>query len=320
LGRGAYLVRRTAFALATVFVVITLNFFLFRVLPGSAVTNLSHVPDATPELRHALEVQFGLDKPKWQQYFIYIRELAQGNLGISYTYQQPVATVVRRATENTIPMVLLGTLVGMILGTVSGTVSAWRRGSALDVVNVNVAVAFWAVPTQWLGLLLVIGFADRLPSNGMSDPYLVNPSFGTHLKDLFSHMLLPALTVALVSFGQYAIIVRSAILETFGEDYILTARAKGLTKRLVVVRHALRNAMLPVITLVGLSLGRVVAGVILVETVFSWPGIGLLTYQSVTDRDYPVLQGAFLVIALSVIAFNFLADVAYLFLDPRVTL
>jgi ABC-type dipeptide/oligopeptide/nickel transport system permease component len=148
---------------------------------------------------------------------------------------------------------------------------------------------------------------------------LINPSAWEHIKDVLVHMMLPSLTLALTLYGEYTLIVRSAMLETLGEDYILTARAKGLSQRSIVIRHALRNAMLPTITLIALSLGYIVAGAILIEAVFSWPGIGNAVYQAVTQRDYPMLQGAFLVLTVSVVFFNFLADLLYFKLDPRIT-
>jgi ABC-type dipeptide/oligopeptide/nickel transport system permease component len=318
--RGAdYIIKRTMFAIVTVFVAITFNFFLFRVLPGDAVSNLSHVPHATPALKHALEVEFGLDKPRWQQYLIYLKELLHGNMGISFSTQQPVWQELRRALANTIPMVTLGTVFSILIGTWTGVISAWRRGTRLDQVSTNIAIAFYSFPTQWLALVLLIYLSAYLPSHGMTNDFLLDPTFWQHLKDMGVHMILPSLTLGLTLYGQYTLIVRSAMLETLGEDYILTARAKGLPQKTIVIRHALRNAMLPTITLVALSMGYIVAGAILIEAVYSWPGIGLAVYDSVTKRDYPMLQGAFLILTFSVIFFNFVADLMYFKLDPRIT-
>jgi ABC-type dipeptide/oligopeptide/nickel transport system permease component len=318
--RGAdYIIKRTAFAIATVFVAITLNFFLFRVLPGDAVSNLSRVPRATPALKHALEVQFGLDKPKWEQYLIYIRELAHGNMGYSFADQQPVTSDLKTYLANTIPMVTLGTVISIFIGIITGVISAWRRGTRLDQVSTNIAIAFYSFPTQWLALVLLIYLSTVLPSQGMTNYFLVNPTWFAHVKDVLVHMTLPALTLGLTLYGEYTLIVRSAMLETLGEDYILTARAKGLPQRTIVIRHALRNAMLPTTTLIALSLGYIVAGTILIEAVFSWPGIGNAVYSAVTARDYPMLQGAFLILTLSVVFFNFVADLLYFRLDPRIT-
>lgn len=318
--RGAdYMLKRAAFAIATVFVAITINFFLFRVLPGDAVSNLSRVPHATPVLRHALEVEFGLDKPKWEQYLIYLRELVHGNMGVSFATQQPVWNELRRDLANTIPMVTLGTIFSILIGTLTGVISAWRRGTRLDQVSTNTAIAFYSFPTQWLALVLLIYLSPYLPSHGMSNDFLLNPSLWQHLKDIGIHMVLPSLTLGLTLYGAYTLIVRSAMLETLGEDYVLTARAKGLPQQTIVVRHALRNAMLPTTTLIALSMGYIVAGAILIEAVYSWPGIGLAVYNAVTQRDYPMLQGAFLILTLSVVFFNFVADLLYFRLDPRIT-
>lgn len=317
--RADYLIKRVVFAVVTVFVAITLNFFLFRVLPGDAVRNLARVPRASESLRHSLEVQFGLDKPMWQQYLIYLRELLKGNMGISFTNQQPVWSNLREALGNTIPMALLGTVVAIILGIFTGVLSAWRRGTRLDQASTNLAIAFYSFPTQWLALVVLIYLARWFPAHGMTDPFLLDPTPWEHFVDVLRHMALPSLTFALTLYGEYTLIVRSAMLETLGEDYVLTARAKGLPHRRIVARHAFRNALLPTTTLIALSLGYIVAGAILIETVFSWPGIGNAVYQSVTERDYPMLQGAFLVLTVSVVFFNFLADLIYFKLDPRIT-
>ncbi len=318
--RGAdYVLKRVGFAIVTVFVAVTINFVLFRLAPGTAVTNLSRVPHATQQLRHALEVQFGLDKSKWQQYVIYLKQLAHGNLGISYANEQPVSTNLRIALINTLPMVTLGTVFAIVFGIFTGVIAAWRRGTKTEGLTVSTALAFYAMPTQWLGLMLIIIFAGVFPTGGMTNEFLLNPPFWAHVKDLASHMFLPALTLGLVLYGEYTLIVRSAMLETLGEDYILTARAKGLKPRTIVRKHALRNAMLPITTLIALSLGYIVAGAILIETVFSWPGIGRAVYEAVLQRDYPMLQGAFLILTLSVIFFNLVADLVYFRLDPRIT-
>jgi len=318
--RGAdYVIKRTAFAVLTVFVALTINFALFRLAPGSAVSNLSRVPHATQELRQALKRQFGLDKSKGAQYVLYLKQLVHGNLGISFENQQPVSHNLWIALKNTLPMVLVGTLFAIVLGTLTGVIAAWRRGTLAESATVTTALSFYSMPTHWLGLMLVILFTGILPTGGMSNDFLINPSFWTHIRDVASHMVLPSLTLGLVLYGEYTLIVRSAMLETLGEDYILTARAKGLTPWTIIRKHALRNAMLPIVTLVALSLGYIVAGAILIETVFSWPGIGRAVYDAVLQRDYPMLQGAFLLLTVSVVFFNLLADLLYFKLDPRIT-
>lgn len=318
--RGAdYIIKRTAFALITVFVAVTLNFVLFRALPGDTISNLSKVPGATPQLREELTREFGLDRPKWEQYWIYLGQLAHGDLGLSYSSTEPVRTEVGRAVINTVPMVLLGTVFAIVFGTITGILAAWKRRTLLDHGSVSLALIFYSLPTHWLGLMLLLLTAGVLPRGGREDEFLFDPTFLEHMVDIAKHMLLPSLTLGLVLYGQYTLVTRSAMLETLGEDFILTARAKGMRDWTIVRRHAFRNAMLPVITLIALSLGYIVAGSILIETVFSWPGVGLLVSRSVERRDWPVLQGTFLVLTMSVVFFNYVADLLYFKLDPRIT-
>lgn len=314
-----YAVRRTAFALVTIYVVTTLNFLLFRVLPGSAVTRISRIPNASPELKKHIAAQFGLDRPLWDQYWRYLVELAHGNMGVSYVNQQPVTDNLRTALLNTIPMVTIGTVLALIIGIGVGALSSVRRGRMIsDHVSTNLAILFYAFPTQFLGLMLLIFTAGVLPSAGMSDAFALNPSGWSHLVDIGKHLILPVTTLVLTLYAENALIVRSAMLETLGEDYILTARAKGLPRRRIVRSYALRNALLPTITMVSLSLGSIVTGAILIEIIFSWPGIGRALYSAVLARDYPMLQGGFLVITVSVIILNLAADLLYAKLDPRI--
>lgn len=318
--RADYVIKRAFFALITIFVAITLNFFLFRVLPGSAVTDLARVPHSGAKLRHALTVEFGLDKPKWEQYLLYLRQLAHGNMGISFVSQQPVSHLLLTDLKNTVPMVTVGTVAAIVVGIVTGVLAAWRRGSVADHLSTNTAVFAYAFPTQWLGLMLLILLSNYLPTNGMTWEYLFAPEpFWQHLADVAQHMILPALTLVLTAYGSYTLVVRTSVLETLGEDYVLTARAKGLPPRRIVWRHAVRNALLPMVTLIALDFGYIVGGALLIEVIFSWPGIGLAMYNAVTQRDYPVLQGGFLILTVSVIVLNFVSDLVYFRLDPRIT-
>lgn len=313
-----YVVRRVIFAVVTIYVVMTLNFLLFRVLPGSAVTRISRIPNASPALKAAIEKQFGLNLSLWDQYWRYLGQLLHGNMGISYVNQQPVVDNLRTALANTIPMVAIGTIIALIIGIAVGVLSAVRRGTVADHASTNLAVLFYAFPTQFLGLMLLIFTAGVLPSAGMSDAFALDPSGWSHLLDIGKHMLLPVATLVLTLYAENALIVRSSMLETLGEDYILTARAKGLPRRRIIRSYALRNALLPTVTLISLSLGSVVTGAILVEVIFSWPGIGRALYSAVLARDYPMLQGGFLVITVTVIVLNLAADLLYARLDPRI--
>jgi ABC-type dipeptide/oligopeptide/nickel transport system permease component len=318
-----YVVKRVLFALGTVFVAITLNFVLFRTISGDAVSAL-RCRQCTQDFKEYQRRELGLDKSKWQQYTIYLRDLAHGNMGRSLRTEEPVTTVLWEPIKTTVPMVALGTFFAIVFGVATGVVAAWRRGTATDKATLWGGLGFYSMPPQWLGLVIVLFVAGwlGLPTSGVKDPtlgILSDPSTIEVVIDRLEHMVLPALTLGLVLFGEYTLIVRSAMLETLGEDYILTSRAKGLSNWSTVWRHGFRNAMLPVITLVALSLGFVIGGAITVEYVFSYPGIGLLVVEAIDQRDYPVLQAAFLLLTLSVIVFNLVADLLYFKLDPRVT-
>ncbi len=318
-----YVVKRVLFAIGTVFVAITLNFVLFRAVSGDATMAL-RCRLCTQEFQDYQRQRLGLDKSKWEQYRIYLGDLAHGNLGRSLRTEEPIRSVLWEPLKNTVPMVALGTLFSIIFGIGTGVVAAWRRGTAADKGALWGGLGFYSMPPQWLGLVIVLFVAGwlGLPTSGVKDPtlgILDDPGAIEVVVDRLEHMILPALTLGLVIFGEYTLIVRSAMLETLGEDYILTSRAKGLTNWSTVWKHGFRNAMLPVITLVALSLGFIIGGAITVEYVFSYPGIGLLIVEAIDQRDYPVLQAAFLLLTLSVIFFNLLADLLYFKFDPRVT-
>ncbi len=319
-----YIIKRTIFALITVFVAISLNFVLFRAVPGSAVSGLKCL-HCTKQFKEAITKQYGLDKSKWEQYVVYLQRLAHGDLGTSIADNRPVWDDIKQPLLNTLPMIAVGTIVSILLGVLSGVIAAWRRGTKLvDTGNMWTALTFYAAPTQWIGLLVIfyIAIPLGLPAAGISSNTLGlfgSASEWAILQDRFNHLLLPALTLGIGLYGEYSLIVRSSMLETLGEDYVLTARAKGLPNWAIVWKHGLRNAMLPLITLIALSLGYIVAGAIVVEDVFSYPGIGLATIDALNKRDYPVLEGIFLVLTLAVIAANFVADILYFVFDPRVT-
>lgn len=319
MGGSVYIAKRVLFAAITIFVAVTANFILFRTLPGSAVTDMSRVPNASPALVNALKHEFGLDRSKFDQYLIYLQQLAHGNLGVSYISQMPVRTMVMQGLENTLPMACIGVFLAIVLGVGSGILATWRRDTLVSYSTTFSAMLLYSFPTQWLGLMLVLLFGGLLPTSGMTNEFLLGASFWQRATDYLQHLVLPSLTYALTLYGQYALVVRSSMLETMGEDYVLTARAKGLPMRRIMLRHIFRNALLPVTTLIALSLGFIVAGAILIETVFSWPGIGRLMYNAVLNRDYPLLQGAFLVVTLSVVFFNLVADLLYFKLDPRIS-
>ena len=317
-----YVVKRIMFALVTVLLAITINFVLFRGVPGDAVSAL-RCRQCTAAFKDIQRKELGLDKSLWEQYWLYLVNLSHGDLGRSLRSEQPVMQEIWDPIKNTMPMIGLGTLFSIVFGTIVGVVSAWRRDTTLDRAGLYTALAFYSMPTQWLGLLMILFVAGwlGLPTSGIRDPtlgILSDPSWTTVVVDRLQHMALPALTLGLVLYGDYALITRSAMLETLGEDYVLTARAKGLSDLSIVRKHAFRNALLPIVTLVALSLGFIIGGAITIEFVFSYPGIGLATVEAIDQRDWPVLQAIFLLLTFSVIFFNLVADLLYVKIDPRV--
>jgi peptide/nickel transport system permease protein len=331
-GRGGFLARKVAWALVTIAVVVTFNFFLFRVLPGDPAKSGMRDPRLNPAAVEALRERFGLDKPVFvnleggnpldTQFTAYLGALARGDLGTSYAFRdQEVSDMLGQALVNTLWLILPAEAFAIILGVGLGLFAAWRRGRAADVAAVTFSLFMWALPIFFLGIIMLIAGANwfGLPAGGRITIGVDFDSFFALAWDVGRHLLLPTLTLGLALLGEYMLIMRSSVLDVFGEDYILTARAKGLSTYRIIRHHALRNAMLPMVTLIALTLGFTVAGAIQVEAVFSWPGLGALTVDAVEDRDYPVLQGAFLLLAIAVVIANLAAEVVYGWLDPRVS-
>ncbi len=297
--------------------VVVLGFLLFRVLPGDVVQTMFRGRPATPEAMAELKSQLGLDDPLYQQFLDYVWRLLHGDLGESYVFRVPVAQKIGERLGPTLLLVGVATLIAVALGLWLGTRSAWRRGSRFDRVSTGVALTLWSTPTFWLGMLLLGATSGLFPTQGIVDSD-TPPDFLSQTIDVAHHMVLPTITLVAVIYAQYQLVMRSSLLEEMGSDYLTTARAKGLRDDLVRRRHAVPNALLPTVTLVFLHLGFVIAGAVTTETVFTWPGLGLLTYDALSDRDLPLLQGTFIVLAGAVIAMNVLADILYRVLDPRV--
>jgi ABC-type dipeptide/oligopeptide/nickel transport system permease component len=315
---GGYVLRRVWFAVITMVAAVVLNFFLFRLAPGDPLAQFERLPNVSREGLDHLRHQYGIDDPILTQFWHYLQQLAHLDLGRSFQDSQPVLDVLWQAYKNTIPLVLAALTFAVVGGVLLGVLTAVRRGRATDHIGVGASLIFYAVPTQWLGLMLIFALSGVLPAGGRVDDFLIDPSPLQHQVDVARHLILPAFTLGIVILGQYALVTRAGMLETLGEDYILAARARGYSRPHIIRRHALRNALLPLSTLIALSLGGIASGAILTETVFSWPGIGRTTYTALTARDWPLLQGAFLFITLNVIIANLIADLLYAKLDPRV--
>jgi peptide/nickel transport system permease protein len=313
---------KLAYFLVTLFLVVTLNFILFRVIPGDPVRLLFRDPRLTPQDLVRLKSMFGLDQPLHVQYYLYLVNLLRGNLGVSFQYGQPVLNVVAERLGNTVLLVGLSFVFFTVIGVCMGILGAWKHGGRLDTFCISFALTTYSAPVFWVAMLFILVFSvtlHLLPTSGMTTYGGISDSW-SYLKmiDLARHLALPLICLILLDLGQYTLITRTSLLDAFTEDYILTARAKGLSNWQIIRKHALRNAMLPTLTMTALNLGFVVGGAIQIETVFSWPGIGILTYQALLFRDYPLLQGAFLIIATVVLTANFVVDILYTWLDPRV--
>jgi peptide/nickel transport system permease protein len=307
-------------ALATLAFVVCFNFFLFRVVESDPVANLFRGRNLTQEQRRELERDFGLDGSQGEQFVRYLRQTAQLNFGRSYRSNQPVMDEIWERAWPTIALVGVSTLLACVFGVLIGISAAWKRRSKTDYGWTGFTMATYSMPDFWLGMLLLVSFAVLLgwfPVGGIVDPGSDATGLA-RLLDQAHHMFLPALTLTLAYLGEYALIMRSSLLDTMREDYLTLARAKGLRDVAVRNKHAVPNALLPVVTLVALSFGFVLSGAIAVETIFSWPGLGLLTYEALRGPDLPLLQGLFLVFSAAVIFFNLLADLLYAYLDPRV--
>jgi peptide/nickel transport system permease protein len=307
-------------SLVTLAFVLVFNYFLFRVVAGDPVANLFRGRNLSDSQKEELRQQFGLDGSQLEQFFRYLEQTVTLNFGRSYTSNEPVMSEIASRAWPTIALVGVSAVLSALIGVLLGVIAAWNRGRKSDYAATSFTMTTYSMPDFWLGMLLLVFFAVVLgwfPVGGLSDPNTPDEGIA-YVLDVAWHMFLPALTLTLAYLGEYTLIMRSSLLDTMREDYLVLARAKGLRDVVVRNRHAVPNAMLPVITLVAINLGFVLSGAIAVETIYSWPGLGLLTYQALTGPDLPLLQGLFLVFSASVIVFNFVADLAYAYLDPRV--
>ncbi|HCK66466.1 MAG TPA: ABC transporter permease [Anaerolineae bacterium] len=339
MNRSRAILNKTAWAVFTILFVIVLNFFLFRILPGDPARAGMKDPRLKQEAIEALQVRFGLDKPVINcfdslnpikigncnvnpletQFFIYIGNLFKGDLGISYDTNRPVSEMLSERLWNTILLIGAGQILSIILGMVFGILGAWKARTLVDYGSTGISLLFWSLPTFWLGIVLLFwGSANGFPIAGKATPGMSSYPLFQQWGDVLWHMFLPTLTYTIIFMGEYTLIMRSSLVDVLSEDYILTAKAKGVSAFQILKDHALRNAMLPLVTVIAINLGFTVAGAIQIESVFSWPGLGSAVFEAVERRDYPVLQGAFILIAVSVILANLLADLTYTYLDPRV--
>ncbi|GAA2394320.1 ABC transporter permease [Nonomuraea africana] len=322
-GTLRYAVTKLGGALLSIGMVIVATFFLFRLIPGDPVIAYTRDVPLSPDQIDLLRKQMGLDKPLMQQFADFVLRTLQFDLGTSYEYKRPVADLIGERFGPTLLLAGVGLVIAVSLGLWQGTRAAWHHGGRLDRFSTGVSLVLWSVPTFWLGLLLLMVLGAGIgpipglfPTRGMES--VDAPDGFGYVLDVAHHMVLPCLTLVAVVYAQYLLVMRSSLLDEIGQDYVTTARAKGLRDDMVRRRHAIPNALLPTVTLVFIHIGFVVGGAVSVETVYSWPGLGLLFYEAIKGPDFAVMQGTFMVVCVAVIIMNTLADVAYHVLDPRV--
>jgi peptide/nickel transport system permease protein len=327
-----YLIRRLLAAIPLLVAVSFIVFVLTRSVPGDPVAAMAG-EKATPKVREEVKRRYGLDKPIVVQYWVYMKGLVlHGDFGTSYIRSgQSITGEIKRRLPATIELTLAAMILSIVGGVFFGVVAAVRKGSWADYVGMGVALVGVSVPVFWLGLLLLLALGGVLGTGGNIDPQLeferptgfllVDTLISGNLDafaDALRRLILPALALATIPMAMIARITRSSMLEVLGSDYVRTARAKGLAQDRVVMRHAFRNALIPIVTLIGLEFGYLLGGAVLTETVFDWPGMGTYIMDSVQNRDYLAIQGAIMVLAVTFVLVNLAVDVLYAFIDPRI--
>ena len=308
------------FGLPTIWLLITVVFAMVHLAPGDPLSFITGEGDISSEQLARLRAEYGLDRPLATQYALYLKKIVVGDLGFSYRYRAPVMDLIVDRIPAT--LLLMGPSLALFigLGIVLGIVAARRPNSGVDLVMSGVALVGWSVPVFWLGQLLIIGFALKLgwfPTQGMFNLRASAQGMGRAL-DVAWHLLLPAAALGMRFLALSTRMTRSSMLQVLRLDYMTTARAKGIPERTVLARHGLPNALLPVITIVGMNVGTMLSGSVLVEVVFAWPGMGRLAFNAILQHDYPVVIAVFIVIGTSVVLANLLIDLAYGALDPRI--
>ncbi len=327
MGTQKYLLRKLVQVVLTLLFILTFNFFLFRILPGDPVKILvrSSGTELTKAQQEELARDFGLDKPVFPaQYLDYMGDTLRLDLGVS-TILYPNESVLEIFTQRmgrSIVLLLTSTIASTVLGMAMGVYGGWRRGGRFDNFSMTSSMILYSTPEFVLGIVLILLFANTdvlriFPTGGYEDPVRDLTGFA-HFVDVLNHLFLPWLTLTLAYLGEYYLLMRSSLLDVMGEEFITLARAKGVREKFVLRRHAVRNALLPTVTLIALSFGFVLGGAITVELVFSYPGVGKLSYEALNSQDFPVLQGTFLFFSIGVLVANLIADLTYSYLDPRV--
>jgi len=321
MGSIAYIARRLLYGVILLAGVLVLNFFLIHAAPGDPAETIAGVMGgATAKMLAEIRTSYGLDKPLVTQLVIYLEHIAHGDLGMSYYFNQPVMELIAARVGPTILLVLAAQVFAITSGVAMGVFAARKPSGPLSAFIAVLSTIGYAAPVFWTGIMLVILFASIwpiFPVDGMTSARFTGGYFA-YVGDVLYHLVLPAFTLAIIFLAQYSRLSRASMIDVLGADYVRTARAKGLSESKVVFKHALRNALLPIITVAGIQFGNLISGALLVESVFNWPGMGRLAFDSVLRRDYPTLLGILFFAALMVVVANLLTDLSYRFADPRI--
>jgi peptide/nickel transport system permease protein len=320
MGVARHILVQVVSILPFMFFVITIGFVIVHLAPGDPLTYLLGSYNVTPAVIEAARHRLGLDRPLIDQYFIYLAEVMKGDLGYSIMEQRPVYDIIMERYPATLLLMISSIAFGTVIGILSGVYAAKGELTMKDHVITTISVAGFSVPPFWLGMMLILMFSfyfKILPTSGMIDPRAGGGWLETGF-DVLKHLILPALTLSLFFYAIIARLTRENVLEELDKNYVVTARAKGLKEDNVLFRHALRNALIPIVTVIGLNIGIMVGGAVLVETVFSWPGVGLLIYDSILNRDYPLVIGSFIFLSISVPLANIATDLVYTAVNPKV--
>lgn len=323
MGKRRYIVSRLIQIIIVFLLMITVVFLMFRLLPGDPTAVYINTTELSLEVQKALTKQFGLDKSLFEQYLHFIKNLFQGNLGISFHYGVPVVEIIAERFWNTIILMGVGIGIAYIMGIIIGALSAWKRGSKFEMVIILITLSARSAPQFLIGILLIMFFSMTLgffPLGGIREVGVeIERLYQKYLSiDFLYHLILPALTIGIYFMGTPFVIMRSSMLEVLNEDYIEIAQAKGLKPGQVIFKHAMRNSLLPVISMLTVMVSFIIGGQVMVETVFRWPGIGKEIVTAVNYRDYPVAQGIFMMMGVVILFMNLIIDILYTYLDPRV--
>ncbi|SFH96177.1 ABC transporter permease [Albimonas pacifica] len=321
MGASGYILRRLGYGVILLLGVVVLNFLLIHAAPGDPAEVIAgEMGGATQEMMDKIRADYGLDKPLIVQLGLYLGGVVTGDLGESYFFNQPVIELIGARIVPTILLVVAAQMIAITLGVGMGVLAARRPQGAWSAFVSVFSTIGYAAPVFWTGLMLIILFASMLPLFPVEGMESARFSGGPILYalDVLHHLFLPALTLGIIFLAQYARLSRASMIDVLGADYVRTARAKGLSERKVTFKHALRNAVLPIMTVAGIQFGNLISGALLVETVFNWPGMGRLAFDSVLRRDYPTLLGVLFFAALMVVVANLLTDLGYRLADPRI--